>query len=211
MLKIFLSLIFSAILTFAGSMWINFLYKMPDAPLSFPEEILSRAKFRKIFLAIIFFGCFLILPEKNLPEFFYSATAIFFLALITCTDFEQYVIFDKMILPFAVIGIISIFNLNLPLADRIFAAIFGGGIFLTIALLTGGGLGGGDIKLVAALGIWLGSEKLLNVVIISCILAGISAIILILAKKKSRKDFFAYGPYFALTAIFFLCKNYWSL
>lgn len=81
---------------------------------------------------------------------------------------------------------------------------------MAISFLTSEGLGGGDIKLVAVLGLWMGSEKLLTVVIISCILGGIAAIILILTKKKSRKDFFAYGPYFSLTTIFILCleKNF---
>ena len=95
-------------------------------------------------------------------------------------------------------------HLNLPIFDRIIAAIFGGGIFFLLTILTHGGIGGGDIKLVAVLGLWLGTEKLLNVVLISCIVAGICAGILILTKQKDRKDFFAYGPYFALSAIYIL-------
>lgn len=98
------------------------------------------------------------------------------------------------------------FHLNLPIVDRMIATIFGGGIFFLLSILSRGGIGGGDIKLVAVLGLWLGTEKLLNVVLVSCILAGICAGILILTKKKDRKDFFAYGPYFALTTIFILLR-----
>ena len=97
-------------------------------------------------------------------------------------------------------------HLNLPIFDRIIAAVFGGGIFFLLSILSGGGIGGGDIKLVAVLGLWLGTEKLLNVVLISCVIAGICAGILILTKKKSRKDFFAYGPYFAMSTIFILLR-----
>lgn len=206
-LKIFSAAIISAALTFCGSKWIDFLYKLKNAPLSFPEEILTRAKFRKIFLAIIFFVCAIILSDLPPQKFFYLMSEIFFLALITCTDFEQYVIFDKMLLPFAIFEIFFAINFNMELQTKIITGIFCGGIFLLIAILSNG-IGGGDIKLVTILGFLFGAEKFLNVLAISCIFGGISAVILILAKKKDRKDFFAYGPYFALTAIFFICLDY---
>ena len=200
--EIILSVLIAAVLTFAGSRWIDFLYKMPTAPLSFPQDIERRAKFRKPCLFALLILCFVKLSAIPMPLKIYTAAEIFFLALIIFTDFEQYVIFDKMLLPFALIGVIAIVHLNLPIFDRIIAAVIGGGIFLLIALLTGGGIGGGDIKLVAVLGLWLGIENLLNVVLIACIGGGICAGIMILLKMKSRKSYFAYGPYFALAAIF---------
>ena len=202
--EIILSFFLAIFLSFVGSRWIDFLYKLPTAPLTFPEKIESRAKFRKPLLTIILFVSFLSLQKFSAPTIFYLATAIFFLALIIFTDFEQYVIFDRILLPFATVGVAAMIHLNLPIFDRIIAAIFGGGIFFLLTILTHGGIGGGDIKLVAVLGLWLGTEKLLNVVLISCIVAGICAGILILTKQKDRKDFFAYGPYFALSAIYIL-------
>ena len=198
------NLILSIILSEIGARHINFLYKQEISELSFPDEILLRSKYRKILLAIIFFICAMILINLPTREFLFLMTAIYFLALIICTDFEQYIIFDKILIPFAIVGIIFAIN-----ADKIIAAIIGGGIFLIIAILTNG-IGGGDIKLVAVLGLWLGTDKLLQVVIISCIFGGIAATILILAKKKNRNDFFAYGPYFAITTIFIICLNYIS-
>lgn len=193
------ALILSAVLTELGSRWIDFLYRMPTAPLTFPDEISSRARFRKPLLAILMFAGFFSVPE------IYLGAAVFFLALITATDFEQYVIFDRMLLPFALVGILAAAYLGLPLGERFLAAALGGGIFLLIALVSRGGIGGGDIKLVATLGLWLGAETLLNVVTAACIGGGIVAVALILAGKKSRADYFAYGPYFALAAMYFLC------
>ena len=202
--EIIFSMSIAAVLTLIGTRWINFLYAMPNAPLSFPNEIESRAKFRTpclfVLLTICIFNLWIIPAPKN----FYVAAAIFILSLIIFTDFEQYVIFDKMLLPFALIGGVEIFHLNLPLVERLIAAIIGGGIFLLLAILSRGGIGGGDIKLVAVLGIWLGVEKLLNVIIIAAIAGGLVAGILILAKKKDRKSYFAYGPYFALAAMYIL-------
>lgn len=203
-MQIFFSFFIAIFFSLVGSRWIDFLYKLPTAPLTFPEEISSRAKFRKPLLTLILFVCILNLQKFSAPLMFYLAAAIFFLALIIFTDFEQYVIFDRMLLPFAIIGVAAIIHLNLPIEDRIIAAVFGGGIFFLLSILSRGGIGGGDIKLVAVLGLWFGTEKLLNVVLISCVVAGICAGILILTKQKSRKDFFAYGPYFAMSAIFIL-------
>ena len=87
------------------------------------------------------------------------------------------------------------------------ATLIGGGVFLLLAIISKGSLGGGDVKLVAALGLWLGSEKLLSVVLIGTIIGGIAAMFMILAKKKDRKSYFAYGPYFSLTAIYFLLSR----
>ena len=191
-------------LTFVGSRWIDFLYKLPTAPLSFPDEIQSRARFRLPLLAIILIGTFINFAQVQMPFQFYLMAANFFLALIIFTDFEQYVIFDRMLLPFAGVGILALIHLDLPLADRFAAALIGGGVFFLIALITHGGIGGGDVKLVFVLGIWLGVENLLRVVIMACIAGGVVAILLILFKQKDRKSYFAYGPYFALAAMYIL-------
>ena len=207
MSEIIYSFLIAVVMTFVGSRWINFLYAMPSAPLSFPKDIKSRSKFREPLLAVMLTICFIKLSAIPMPLNFYMATAIFFLSLIIFTDFEQYVIFNKMLIPFAIVGVLSILHLNLPICDRIIAAISGGGIFLLLATLTKGGIGGGDIKLVTVLGIWLGTEKLLDVVLIASILGGICAVIMVLMKQKNRKSWFAYGPYFALAAIFILLRN----
>ncbi|MBR5914559.1 MAG: prepilin peptidase [Selenomonadaceae bacterium] len=206
MTEIISSILIAIALTAIGSRWIDFLYSMPSAPLSFPKEIASRSKFRKPCLFIFLTLCLIKIFTAPAPLNFYMATEIFFLALIIFTDFEQYVIFDKMLIPFAIIGVVATIHLNLPIIDRIVAAVIGGGIFLLMVMLTGG-IGGGDIKLVAVLGIWLGTENLLNVVLIASIVGGICAGIMILTKIKGRKSYFAYGPYFALAAIFIIFSN----
>ena len=204
------AIILSLILTAAGSLWIDFLYKLPNAPLTFPGAISSRAEFRKPLLFLLLFVNFWNFADVPAPLYFYLTAIIFFLALITFTDFEQYVIFNKMLLPFAILGILAAVHLNLPLADRIIAAVAGGGIFLLISVLTKGGIGGGDIKLIFVLGIWLGTKTLLDIILAASIFGGIVAVFLIFTKRKSRTSFFAYGPYFTLTAIILLAisKNF---
>ena len=190
-------IVLAAILTVVGSIWIDKLY-LNCEELTFPEEISRRARFRKpiLFFALTFF---------TLTGDFWIMAAIFLLVLMTVTDFEQYMIFDAMTLPLAAIGAVFAWQ-NSILMENFIAAAVGGGIFLLLAIISKGALGGGDVKLIFALGFWLGAEKLLNVVIFGTIFGGLAAVFMILIKKKDRKSFFAYGPYFALSAIYFLLK-----
>ena len=188
---------FAAVLTFAISKIIDELYKKFSAELSFPAEIQQRSRFRKIFL---FAGIFLL--EMFLQNF-YSITAAIFLLVVIVTDFEQQIIFDRILFPFALLGIFSTVQQNFLLTNHLLAAAVGGGFFLLLAILTNG-IGGGDIKLIACLGLWFGTEKLFWIVICGMIFAGLAALILILFGKVDRKSYLAYAPYFALTAIYFL-------
>ena len=194
-------ILLAAILTFAGSFWIEKLY-LNCAELTFQDEISSRSRFRKpiLFISLLIF---------ILVDDLWIMSAIFLLILMTITDFEQYMLFDAMTFPFALIGAIYAYQ-NSILQDNLMAGALGGGIFLVLAIISKGALGGGDVKLIFGLGMWLGAEKLLNVVLYGTILGGIAALLMILAKKKERGSYFAYGPYFTLTAIYFLI-NYSAL
>ena len=194
--EIFRSLIVAAIMTIAGSLWIDKLY-LRSSELTFPEEILSRSKFRK---PSLFFALAILI---YLTDDLFLMAAIFLLMLMTVTDFEQYMLFDAMTLSLALIGIFYSWQ-NSSLQDNLIAALVGGGIFLLIAIVSKGSLGGGDVKLIFGLGFWLGTQKLLNVVLVGTICGGIVAVIMILINKKSRGSYFAYGPYFTLSAIYFL-------
>ena len=199
---IFISIVIAVILSSIGSYWIDKLYKMPNAPLTYPNEIEKRSRPRKLLLTILLFFCTINVISIQTPNNVYLIAESFFLTIITFTDLEQYVIFDKILLPFAIIGMVSAFHLNLSIIDRLIAAIAGGGFFLLMAQLTKGAIGGGDIKLIAVLGIWLGTENLITVATMGCIFAGLAALIMIVTKQKDCKSYFAYGPYFTLTTIF---------
>ncbi|MBR1859024.1 MAG: prepilin peptidase, partial [Selenomonadaceae bacterium] len=194
---IIIYIMMSIALTLAGSFWIDRLYKLSTDSLTFPNEIQSRSRFRKPLLLIFVSFCIINLINIPTPQMMYSIIAAYLLVLIMVTDFEQYVIFNKMLVPFALIGAVYIFHLNLPILNHLAAALLGGVIFLILALITKGGIGGGDIKLVAVLGLWFGIDDLLFIVVAASIMAGVAALIMIIFTKKSRRDYLAYGPYFS--------------
>lgn len=202
--EIILATVISLTATAIMSRVIDSLYQKFFDELTFPNEIKLRGKFRKPILAAAIFFCAIISLQLPTPQNFYSTTGIIFLLTVCVTDFEQQIVFDEILIVFSIIGIFSTLHQNFSLTNHLIAAISGGGFFLLLALVTKSGIGGGDIKLIASLGLWFGTEKLFSIVTIGMIFGGIAALILLIAGKKNRGDFFAYAPYFALTSIYFL-------
>ena len=196
-------------ITFAGHIWINYLYPkaLQRDSLSFPEQIPQRAKWRKPLLFISLLLCFgKAWNLSTIPALLYLLVAISLLLFMTITDFEQQVILNEMVFLLALLGLCYTLHLQLALQDHLLAALGGGLLFLFIAFISKGSLGGGDIKLIAALGLWLGIKGLITVIIYGAIAGGIAALLLLLLKKATRKQFLAYGPYFALSAIGIILK-----
>lgn len=197
-------LLLSIAFTWAGSYWIDKLYMQEQESdlLSFPEQILQRARFRKpllfLLLAICMGKAWSIATGAKL---IYLVIAIALLVFVSVTDFEQYVIFDSMLLPFAIAGVCYTLHMQLPITEHLAAALGGGLLFFLLTLLTKGAIGGGDIKLIAALGLWLGLRPLLTVIAYGFIVGGVAALLLLITKQKQRHSYFAYGPYFALSGI----------
>lgn len=185
-----------------GSLWMDRLYEKGEDILTYPQDREKRKKYRKWILGILFFGSELRLSlTVTEPRECLLLLATALLLLMTMTDFEQYCLFDEMMIPFAAGGFIwSLLSPETALNHGL-AALAGGGVFFLLAVLSGGALGGGDVKLVAALGLWLGTEQLLSVVCLGMVFGGLVAGVLLLLKKKKRKSAFAYGPYFTLTTV----------
>ena len=183
-----------------GSYWIDYLYRQTTAQISFPNKLQEKHIGRKIFLVLINISTVIYCVKMPPMVLLYMVLSIGVLGLIFITDWEQYIIFDAMLLPFALLGLSLSIALGFPLSDRLFSALVGGSFFLALMILTRNGIGGGDVKLVATLGLWLGSEGLLSTILTASILGGICALYLILTGKKKRTDYFAYGPYLCIAA-----------
>ena len=124
-----------------GSLWIDRLYLKNHSILSFPDAVGSRARYRVKLLTLLFF-------LTGIRLFFVSQGIILVLSLALCglllliiaTDFEQYCIFNDMIIPLAAGGVLCC-ALFLPIAiDHLISAAAGGVLFLIIAILSRGAL-----------------------------------------------------------------------
>jgi len=78
--------------------------------------------------------------------------------------------------------------------------LLGGGLFLLIAVVSNGGMGGGDIKLMAVLGLWFGWQHLLLLMMLSFVSGALISVALLAFKIKGRKEAIPFGPFIALAA-----------
>ena len=194
----------SVLFTVTGSAWINYLYigAQQRNALSFPDQIEARSRFRKpVLFVLLFIGLWRAWNHILWPASGYTVIAVAFLLLVTMTDFEQQVILNAMLLPFAIIGICFTIHLHLPIQEHMVAALGCGMFFLFLSAISRGSLGGGDIKLIASLGLWIGIKPLISVIIYGAMAAGVAALILLLTQRIKSKQYLAYGPYFALSGI----------
>ncbi len=71
-------------------------------------------------------------------------------------------------------------------------------IFFVAAKLTKKSFGGGDVKLMSALGFMYGFENAAKIILLSLIIAVVVSLMLVLLKKKTMKDYVPLGPYILL-------------
>ncbi len=125
------------------------------------------------------------------------------LLVVTVIDLREQVIPDQLIVFGLVTGILFLFipGLTPGPVQALTGILTGGGLFLLIAVLSGGAMGGGDIKLMAVLGLWLGWRQILLVSFFAFILGAAVSLGLIVLGRKNKKDYISFGPFIALAAL----------
>ena len=121
-------------------------------------------------------------------------------------DFHYGLIFDRLTFLMAVLGAGFHWHGFSGVPSLLLGAVAGGAPLLLLAVLTRGGLGGGDVKLAAAGGLWLGWKGAFLSLAIASWIGGAAAIFLLLSGRKRRGDAVAFGPFLSLgiwTAFFF--------
>ncbi|MCL2162888.1 MAG: prepilin peptidase [Oscillospiraceae bacterium] len=86
-------------------------------------------------------------------------------------------------------------NALVLLLDAVLGFAVGGGLFLLIYLVSRKGLGGGDVKFMAAAGLFIGFSGTLAAMLYGTILAALTGLTLLLLKKIGRKDQMPLAPF----------------
>lgn len=119
------------------------------------------------------------------------------LIIVSFIDIEHQIIPNKLIVFTLAMGILFSFIDDISLMNAVVGMLLGGGLLLILALVPGA-LGGGDIKLMFALGIFLGAKGVLFALFLAFIIASIISLLLLLFKIKKRKDHIPFGPFLAI-------------
>jgi leader peptidase (prepilin peptidase)/N-methyltransferase len=143
------------------------------------------------------------------PGFFKYAVMLDLLLVISIIDLEIGLIPNRIVLwLFFWIFLWQLFYPYLPLESVMIGFLAGGGLFYVIALLSRGGMGGGDIKLMAVLGLAAGWPYVLVVFLLSFILGSLSGLVLLVSKKRALKDSLAFAPFLSLA---FFLVTFWGV
>jgi len=120
------------------------------------------------------------------------------LIIITFIDLKHQIIPDELVIIIFVCGIISIFLSDKSPWEHIIGFFTVSVILLVIAFLSKGGMGGGDIKLMAAAGLFLGWKLILLSLLIASVAGSMVSIILLVSKKVDRKSMVPFGPFLSI-------------
>jgi leader peptidase (prepilin peptidase)/N-methyltransferase len=76
-----------------------------------------------------------------------------------------------------------------------------GGLLFHVVLVSKGGMGGGDIKLAAVMGLYLGWKYLLVAVLTAFVAGSAAGLIMLVFKIARLKEPIPFGPYLGLGAV----------
>lgn len=130
-----------------------------------------------------------------------GAVLLTLLVAVTVIDLRHHLIPNRLLLAgAAVAGPLTLGAGLVPWADALLGAMTCGGLLLAVAVLSRGGMGGGDVKLGALLGLVLGWRLGLLALAVGFVAGALVASALLLSGRKRRRDAIAFGPFLAAGA-----------
>ncbi len=164
------------------------------------EKISIQYPIIELIIAIIFLFLF---NKFGLCIYFVKYAVITsLLIIVTLIDLKTQEIPDRLIIFGLMAGLLfNLYDIKADMLQGILGFLLGGGAFLIIAMVTQGAMGGGDIKLMAVLGLFFGWKMIILIALLSFLLGAIISLILIATKIKGRKDYIPFGPFISIAAL----------
>jgi leader peptidase (prepilin peptidase)/N-methyltransferase len=165
-------------------------------------EISSRYPLTELALGILFALTVIVHRHDRVPEVALDLIFVTMLAAVTLTDLEQRIIPNKILLAGALLCLaVAVPTDPGGLPERAIAAGAAGGVLFVAALAYPGGMGLGDVKLAATMGLFLGSA--VAPAILVALLAGSLVGLVLIARHgaSARKTAIPFGPFLALGGV----------
>ena len=174
------------------------------------EVIFKRSKTEYMILSI---SCLACLGTYFISHHVYQHADVFWtyrweiamgiLVPIAVIDFKYQIIPNKLLLIGLVFGVVTIALQVVKASDYVVSVlgnafigmIAGGGIFFLASVFVRNGIGAGDIKMFLFLGLLVAFRGIFNVLLYSMVVSAITAIILVICKKKTMKDELPLAPF----------------
>jgi leader peptidase (prepilin peptidase)/N-methyltransferase len=151
----------------------------------------------------LLFAATVVVHHDDGPRLVLGIALVAFLVPLTLVDLAVRLLPNRLTAPAAAVAVVAGTLLD-PGGelDRLLAGAAAGGCFLLAALASPAGMGMGDVKLVAVLGLFLGEQ--VAVAVFVALLAGVAVGLVIIARKGARagrKTVLAFGPFLALGGV----------
>lgn len=168
-----------------------------------PKRIFLLELATGIIFALLYQG-YGLTPRLGIMLFYASLFIIIFVV-----DLDHGLILNKVVYPALLVALLFALFIPQPWIVQVkvqgianFA--IGGGIgfilLFIIALVSRGGMGWGDVKLAALIGLATGFPLVFVAVVMASMLGGIVAVALLITKKKGRKETIPFGPFLVTAA-----------
>lgn len=131
----------------------------------------------------------------------FGFTFLSMLLLLSVIDLEEHKLPNSLLYPGILLSLLLV-PVN-PVAGwekLLLGGILGFGLMLAIALISPGGMGMGDVKLAAFIGLILGLSQTAIALLVSFMTGGLVAGVLLIMRRIERKDPIAFGPFLACGA-----------
>ncbi|HET6460968.1 MAG TPA: prepilin peptidase [Syntrophales bacterium] len=146
------------------------------------------------------------LSFKCLSSFIFTSALI----VITFIDLRNQIIPDVITLPgIPVLFVLAVFFMHVTVWQSLLGILIGGGGLFAIAFLyetitKREGMGGGDIKLLAMLGAFLGWKSLFFILFVSSLLGAVVGVSAMILKGQNMKYAIPFGPFLSIAAVAYL-------
>lgn len=170
---------------------------------TFKDGFKIDIKYSSIFL--ILFNLLIYINGAGYLSYIYMI-AIFSLAIVFSIDYRTGLIPDETHVIIILTGVVNLlFNLS-NWNSYLLGAIVGGGIFYTLGIVAlviykKEGMGFGDVKLMASLGLLFGLKNILVISLLAFAIGALISIILIIFKKKQMESYIPFGPFIVIGSI----------
>lgn len=165
-----------------------------QAPVS-PRYLIVEISTGFLFLAVYWLA-------GPVPQLANYLLLVAILIAVSFIDLSHCLISNKVLAAGAVLQLIlNFFTRQISFIDAGLGFLAGGSLLLVVAIVSQGGMGGGDIKFASVLGLFLGWQNVILTFFVASLMGTIVGLTLIAVQRKKIKDPLPFGPFLAAAAL----------